>query len=435
MQPGPAITDSHAKRSVEQEQGRRVKRVRQSRRPAEEGAGQQGTLSIHANGDSNPHVSSTAGNRSAGVPTVHRHHSHLRERGAGGRETRTTNLLRQASMRRRNVWDDLDDLSSGERAPPPAFGAVSGATGRGLPGASPLAREVVHEGTGDTLSNARAVTNGTGVPAMENGDALPMHPDMDPNDPPPPFPETEEGGQQRAERTLVPPRSPPPSFEFAVAQLQVNATTTERPRRGSTVSSASSASSMIAYGPPTEMQSRVMEERQAWERDLSEGFSLEERLERAAQRAKLFERDDQPTSGIVVKSEPVSDAAIGGSTTHATAMGAGEPVSRFSKEEKGKGKEVEEGVNGIDDVGAAEPVKTVATPQEMPSVEQVPLPDTRAHESKPTKLEGKPSRSYIKQSSARLSESREPLSPGKNDSSQMESKVVSAYSICNLMVY
>ncbi|KAJ9093412.1 hypothetical protein QFC21_006443 [Naganishia friedmannii] len=425
---GPPATAAHSKRLIEQpEQARRVKRSQQSRRPAEE-AGQQGTSSARPNGDADDrNVSSNGVNRPGPGGAVHRRHSHLRDRG-GGRETRTTNLLRQASMRRRNVWDDLGDLSAGERAPPPAFGAAAGAGGRGLPGASPLANEVVREGErGEAGSNGRTMTNVTGAPTTVNGDDLPMHPDMDPNDPPPPFPETEEPRSQDGGndgRALVPPRSPPPSFEFAVAQFRVQTTTTERPRRASASSSTSSSSSMIEYGPPTEMQSRVIEEREAWERDISKGFSLEERLERVAQRTKLFEREDQDTPGPVAISEPVSGAA-GESTKHETSIGGGEPIPRFSKEEKGKGKVLAEAVlaaKWTDATRAAAELKAVETPQEKPSGKPVPVVHMQNNEAMPKELEGKPSRSYIKQSSMRHSESRDQLSPVKNDLDRTYSK-------------
>ena len=447
-------TSQQAKRSVEQqEQGRRVKRVKQSRRlvAGEEGANPppQGDSSVRVNGRriGNTNVADVDGRSGAAGgagTTLHRHHSHLRERG-GGRDTRTTNLLRQASMRRRNVWDDLGDLSAGERAPPPAFGAAGvGANvgGRGLPGTSPLAREVVHEGAdGGRSGNANGSMNGHAAPNGVGGDndGLPLHPDMDPSDPPPPFPEGEEPrsqpqqqqqGGNDAERTPVPPRSPPPSFEFAVAQFQVQATTAGL-RRGSTTSSTSSGSSVVEYGPPTELQSRMMEEREAWERDISEGFSLEERLDRAAQRAKLFERANQLALDVTPGMQPASDAAAGESTKREILVRAGEPVSRFSKEEKGKGKAVGQAVpvaNGTDATCTDEGLQAAVEPrQEMSSPKQVPVVDLQDEEAAPAKVEeGKPSRSYIKQSSIRHPEPRDQvISPVKNDLGRTNSKVVS----------
>lgn len=236
-------------------------------------------------------------------------------------------------MRRRNVWDDLGDAAVAEGPAPPAFEARQR-------GASPLGRVV--EGQQDP------------------------RPDFDPNDPPPPFPE-DAIPIDGAER----PRSPPPSFDVAVAQLQVNAQirrASSSVRRASSVRSGSDRSEASDSGPWTEDEERLREERAAWEKDIANGLSFEERLAKVAVRLEALEAsgnedaaNDAPSNhedatAVATDEAPTTLVATSNNETrhdidsvekaedvvNTDSFVEAEPVSRFSKEEKGKGKAVED---------------------------------------------------------------------------------------------
>lgn len=297
-------------------------------------------------------------------------------------------------MRRRNVWDDLGDLSALDSPsappPPPTFEA------------SPLSRQVLPN-SASTLS--------------------------DPSDPPPPFPPD-------ADRA----RSPPPSFEIAIAQHHINA----QIRRKSSVASTRSSRSSLAQEvrSETEDEAQRREQREAWERDIERGLGLEERLTRAFARMKpdpeveemeeskgsagdqtpgkqseLAEAQDaqspeQPKEEVMeqhvapaVEPEPEPDTYV-----------EPEPVSRFSREEKGKGKAVDE--RRLSD----SPMETSnAKPSLAPVVtvgQNTAIPDqgTAVHAADQTTSQQdneRPSRSYLRSPTvqASVAESKEDVSP------------------------
>lgn len=299
-------------------------------------------------------------------------------------------------MRRRNVWDDIGPLPLDSSAPPPPTFE-----------ASPLSRQVIPESQS---------TDATGP--------------VDPDDPPPPFPPD-------ADR----PRSPPPSFEVAVAQLRINA---QIRRRTGSISSASSRES--ERGPETEEEEKRREEREAWERDAAEGLGLEERLRRAFERMKRdevglggeqmgeeahveheeepTERHEQNTAGQA--DEQMEEHAIAEASgtrlqdpeqqteeqgfeaqesghqmeqqnatlpleTEADTYVEPEPVSRFSREEKGKGRATDD---RRDSSVVALPAENLSLAPVVTPGQDVPVLDTIAPDVAKENGE-RPSRSYL----------------------------------------
>lgn len=272
------------------------------------------------------------------------------------------------------MWDDLGDLGVTEGQAPPAFEARQTEP-------SPLARL---------------------VEAREDGDA--QRPEFDPNDPPPPFPADAPPLNGLAQR----PRSPPPSFDVAVAQLQVNA----QIRRASSVRSSfdrSEASSVVEYGPWTESEERLREERAAWEKDIEDGLGFEERLARVAARMAALEASgNDDASGTEAAGNDDDGNAISPAPDMAQAdtFVEPEPVSRFSREEKGKGK-------AVDARGA---VPSDVKPQSVDGTQQLAdgTEPVNGLQSKPVLEETeRPSRSYIVQSPRERSNTVETLEVDK----------------------
>jgi hypothetical protein len=184
-------------------------------------------------------------------------------------------------------------------------------------------------------------------------------------------------------------------------------------------------------GPWTEDEERLREERAAWEKDIADGLSFEERLAKVAARMEASEASaneenmDHAASGdkeadielhddanIRVNNEAPANhdsrneddnAQRASEDTVADTFVEAEPISRFSKEEKGKGKAVDDrkgetrkdkAVDERNALGLASDVDLGAVDHQLArNAEPVGAPSGPAMEETE-----RPSRSYIAQS-------------------------------------